>query len=135
MTLTTANVNAPWWVDCSDRQRRELLVVRDLDGGPVCAVMRPRTDNASDDQEALANLIALAPELYAQLAALVDMVRRCDAEMVGFPEAYCSDDEYDAALDDAQALLDLLDEAGWAAVAKPAPDAMGPAPAQRGGAA
>jgi len=135
MPLTTPNVKTPWWVDCHDRQQRELLVVRDLDGWPVCAVARPRTDNASDEQEALANLIALAPELYAQLATLVDMVRRCDAELTRFPEAYCSDDEYDAALDDAQALLDLLADAGWSAAAPLAPDAMASAPERMGEAA
>lgn len=108
MILKTPNNPAPWWVDGGD----EVIFIRDREGFAVCAMPRKDDVNERDEQDALAELIAMAPELFAQLHALTAMIRRCDAELIRVPEDFPNDYEYDAELDNAQALLDLLAESG-----------------------
>ena len=105
----TPVTNHPWWADPCD----EFAVIRDKDGKAVCMI--PRADDVNERlaQDAVAELIALAPELFCRLHELASMVHRCDPEYVHRLEVpHCTDGEWDVALDDAQALLDLLAESG-----------------------
>ena len=103
------STNHPWWSDIGD----DAIVIRDKDGDAVCAMPRKNDLQASQDQESTAELLAMAPELFVSLHALLDVMRRSDIELaqsLEFPA--CTGEEFDVALDDAQALVDLLAEAG-----------------------
>lgn len=97
----------PWYADI----REEVIVIRDRDGKWICSLPQA-VDQERGDQEATAQLLAMAPELFANLHALVDVMRRSDAEQVPFAGARTTDDEWDDALEDAQALLDVLADDG-----------------------
>lgn len=102
-------LNAPWWADPSD----EVIVIRDSHGDAVCVMRRPDDLQARDDQDAIAELLAMAPELAANLHALLDVLRRSDAELAqALDTPCCTEDEWCDARDEAQALLDLLAESG-----------------------
>lgn len=105
----TPATNHPWWADGGD----DVIVIRDRDGDSVFAMKRPDDANERINQEALAELIALAPELFVRLSELVHMVHRCDPAFVSqFDVPQSTDADWDVALEDAQALLDLLAESG-----------------------
>lgn len=100
------HTQAPWMAVAMDGGR----VVIDTAGAPVCAL----PDNLRRDAEEMAanaELIALAPELFSCVGDLVDalLALRGAAIVSGMPIDL---EGSDAALDDAQALLDLLAEAG-----------------------
>jgi len=99
----------PWWVDAGD----SLTFIRDRDGVAVCAIIRKDDINERLDQDAAAELLAMAPELFARLHELHDVNRRSDAEVAQSLEVpACTDDEWDAVMDESAALLDLLAESG-----------------------
>lgn len=79
-------------------------VISDLDGKPICLIphTRPPAETAAN-----VALITLAPELFRAVCDLVAVMRAADASMAG---ASCDRDDWDAALDDAQSLIDLLAE-------------------------
>ena len=105
----TPATNHPWWADVGD----DAIVIRDKDGAAVCEMQRPDDINARTEQDAVAELVALAPELFARLHELARMVHCCDPEYVMQLEVpHSTDADWDVALEDAQALLDLLAEAG-----------------------
>lgn len=102
-------MRTPWWADIGD----EAIVIRDCDGKAICVM--PRADGLQErhDQEAIAQLIAVSPELFADQHVLIDVMIRSDVER--FPDTElieCSEEEWDGALEEAQALLDLLAEDG-----------------------
>ena len=78
------------------------------DGYAVCAL--PAIVRTPDEQSANAELIAMAPNLLVRLAHLVDVMPRADAEFGSGEIVYV--DDYGAALEKAQTLLDLLAESG-----------------------
>jgi len=82
-----------------------------LDGRTVCAL--PTIVHSFAEQAANAELIAMAPDLLSSLAEIVDAVRRTSfARGLDDERPVMTDDEFDAALDEALALLDLLAEPG-----------------------
>jgi len=89
--------NAPWWADIGD----EAVTIRDKDGNAVWIAPRAEDVNEADRQAALAQLTAMAPELFINLSALVSVMRRS-----------CNDDERESALEDAVGTLNLLTESG-----------------------
>lgn len=102
-------LNTPWHAALGD----EYTAVRDIDGKVVCGMRRPDELQARDDHDAIAELLAMAPELFASLHALLDVMNRSDVELAPALETpCCTDEEWDDARDEAQALLDLLAEAG-----------------------
>jgi hypothetical protein len=99
----------PWWADIGD----EAIVIRDRDGKAICVM--PRADGLQEraDQEAHAQLLAVAPELFVGQHLLIDVMVRSDAENFPSPDlAECSSDEWDAALEESAALLGLLADEG-----------------------
>ncbi len=109
MNLKTKKYPAPWRVDAGS----DVVVIRDREGLAVCGMPLAFDVKASGEQAALAELLALAPELYVTLHQMTDMVRRMNAEYcMSLEQGQPTDDECDAVLDDAQMLLDLLAEAG-----------------------
>jgi hypothetical protein len=100
-------INPPWWHDKIEMSGTG--IIRAADGSVVCVLSAPNYENPAD-LEHNAALIALAPELGQALSALVSVMRKSDVEQS--PGADCDSEEWDAALDDAQSLLDLLAEDG-----------------------
>lgn len=99
----------PWWADVGD----DAIVIRDRDGKVICVM--PRADDVQEraDQEAHAQLLAVAPELFVGQHLLIDVMVRSDAENFPNPElAECDSDERGAALEEAAALLSLLADEG-----------------------
>lgn len=101
-----AQTNAPWWADKSD----EVTIIRGPEGDSICAMKRNTGDRLPEEQDANASLIALAPELFRSVCDLVSAMRKSDVEAA--PGESCPSDLWDDALEDAQALLDLLAEEG-----------------------
>lgn len=81
-------------------------VVVGPDGYAVCGL--PHIARTTDESTANAELIALAPELFRSICELVAVMRASDVE--ANPGKTCDSDAWDTALDDAQALIDLLAE-------------------------
>ncbi len=100
------NANAPWWADIGD----EAVTIRDKDGSSVWIAPRAEDVNEADRQAALAQLTAMAPELFISVAALVRCMTLSNVELENSESV--SGEEWDDALEDAQALLDLLTESG-----------------------
>lgn len=82
--------------------------VAGADGHAVCAL--PCFVRTVEEVAANADLIAMAPDLLYRLAWLVDVVRRSDVDLN--PEECVDSEEYDAALEEAESLLDMLAESG-----------------------
>lgn len=97
--------NAPWWADIGD----DVIVVRGSDGDSICALKRNTGDRLPEEQDANANLLAMAPEMFRSMNQLISLMRKSDAE---FADCGVNSEEWDAALEDAEALVDLLSEAG-----------------------
>lgn len=97
------HTKAPWIVGVWG----EGHIVLDADGAPVCA-MPGNLNRSAEEAAANAELVALAPELFRSVCELVAVMRASDVEVN--PGKSCDSDAWDAALDDAQALLDLLAE-------------------------
>jgi len=76
-------------------------VIRGLDSKPICSVphFRPHMETAAN-----VALIELAPELFRSVCELVAVMRASDVKAA----TTCTTDDWDAALDDAQSLIDLL---------------------------
>lgn len=99
----------PWWADIGD----EAIVIRDCDGKAICAMPRADDLQERDNQEAIAQLLAMAPEAFANLYALLDVMRRSDPELTeGTALSPCSDEDWLMALAEGQALIELLAEDG-----------------------
>lgn len=98
------HTQGPWMAVTMDGGR----VVLDTDGAPVCA-LPDNLKRSAEEMAANAELIALAPELFRSVGELVAMMRASDVEKVGCGIT-CDSDDWDAALEEAQALLDLLAE-------------------------
>lgn len=94
----------PWMAVDLDGGR---LVV-DTDGAPICAL--PTIKRSAEEVAANAELIALAPELFRAVCELVAVMRASDVESEPFQSL--DSDTWDAALDEAQALIDLLADEG-----------------------
>lgn len=97
------HTKAPWMAVAMEDGH----VVVGPDGYAVCGL--PHIARTTDEATANAELIALAPELFRSVCELVAVMRASDVE--ANPGKSCASDAWDAALDDAQALLDLLAEA------------------------
>ena len=78
------------------------------DGYAVCAL--PCIFRGVDEQAANAELIAMGPDLLYRLSALVKAARQIDS-FDAQVESY-NEDDYDAALEEAETLLALLAESG-----------------------
>lgn len=103
--MMAAYTNSPWWADKGD----EVTVIRGSDGDSICAMRRNSGDRLQEEQDANAALIAMAPEMFRSLHDLMRVMRKSDAEGA---EGGCCSDEWDGALEDAEALIDLLTEEG-----------------------
>lgn len=99
--------NAPWWADAISTD--DIVLIRDANGEAVAGLMKMTDLRSPEEQEANAELITLAPEMFASLNALIRVMRKSDAEN---SDQACDSEEWDAALEDAEALIDLLSEAG-----------------------
>jgi len=97
----------PWWHDKVEMSGTG--IIRAADGSVVCVLPAQNYDNPADLDHNAA-LIALAPELAKVVSDLASAMRKSDVEQS--PGAVCDSEEWDAALDDAQSLLDLLAEDG-----------------------
>lgn len=96
----------PWFKDGD----KEIIIIRGSDGDSIAAMRRATGDRLPEEQDANAALMYLAPELFRAVVDLVSVMRRTDVET---PHAdTCSGEEWDRALDDAQALIDLLADEG-----------------------
>lgn len=104
MTTYTA---PPWYMDGDDD---EIIIIRGSDGDSICAMRRATGDRLPNEQDANAALMYLAPELFRAVVDLVDVMSRSDIDTSS--ELICSEDDLDRALDDAQALIDLLADEG-----------------------
>jgi len=95
------NTQGPWIVCVADGG----YLITGGDGRTVCAL--PTICHSHREQAANAKLIAMAPDLLASLAEIVHSRRRADTGSLdaGFAA-------FAAAFEEAQALLDLLAEAG-----------------------
>lgn len=100
----TTHTKGPWIPHVADGGH---LVVGP-DGNAVCAL--PCFVRSVEEVAANAELIAMAPDLLYRLAELVRVMRSLDA-MNGNYSSY-QEDEYDAALEEAETLLELLAESG-----------------------
>lgn len=100
-------INPPWWHDKVEMSGTG--IIRAADGSVVCVLPAENYDDPAN-LERNAAVLALAPELGKALSVLVSVMRRSDVEQS--PGAVCDSEEWDAALDDAQSLLDLLAEDG-----------------------
>lgn len=98
------HTKGPWLACVSDGGH---LVVGP-DGYAVCAL--PSFVRGLDEQAANTELIAIAPDLLYRLAQLVSVVRRSDVENID--AGTVDSDEFDAALEEAETLLELLAESG-----------------------
>lgn len=96
------HTKAPWMAVTMEDD----YVVVGLDGYAICGL--PHIARTTDETKANAELIALAPELFRSVCELVAVMRASDVE--ANPGKSCDSDAWDAALDDAQALIDLLAE-------------------------
>jgi len=83
-------------------------IITGPDGYAVCAL--PCIVRTAEEQLANAELIAMAPDLLYRLAELVDVVRRSDVENIDANPV--DSDDWDAALEEAETLLQLLAESG-----------------------
>ena len=94
----------PVWME--DFPDDGVTVIRDLDGKPICLIphTRPPAETAAN-----VALITLVPELFRAVCELVAVMRASDAESMT-TDTGCNSDDWDAALDDAQSLIDLLAE-------------------------
>lgn len=104
--MVATYTNPPWYKDGND----EIIVIRGSDGDSICAMRRATGDRLPEEQDANAALIYLAPELFRAVCDLVSVMRRTDVETA--PSETVDSEEWDAALDDAQALIDLLSDEG-----------------------
>lgn len=98
--------NPPWWIDADD----EVIIIRGTDGDSICAMRRNTGDRLPEEQDANAALISLAPELFRAVSDLMRVMRASDIEQ-SVSEGVTGD-ELDEAIEEAQALIDLLAESG-----------------------
>ena len=101
-----AYTNGPWWADAT----ADVIVVRDSTGDSICGLNKVTGDRLPGEQEANAALISMAPELFRAVCELVDVMRSSDVEAK--PPRTCDSDDWDHALDEAEALIELLNEEG-----------------------
>lgn len=99
--------NPPWFKDGDE----EIIIIRGSDGDSICAMRRETGDRLPGEQDANAALMYLAPELFRAVVDLVAVMRKADAEAAPY-RGCVSSEEWDSALDDAQALIDLLADEG-----------------------
>jgi len=118
------NYPLPWYVDPG----RVSHTVRDSDGAPIVCLPPFEWDRSvpMEVQNKAAQLIALVPEILHNWLQLLDIMRRTDREFTNSLDVpLATDEEWDAALDDAQALFDLLgDEGVIASVLESAPSVI-----------
>ena len=89
--------------------------VRDRDGVPICALPPFEWSRAIDldAQRRCALLMSMAPELLQHFARLIDVMRRTDRELTSSQDLpITTDEEWNAALDDAGSLIVLLADEG-----------------------
>ncbi len=98
-----ANYTSPPWA--ADRPGHGLTAIRDKDGDVVCLIPHK---NSEEEVAGNAALVSLAPELFRSVHDLLMVMRKSDAEIGGT----CSGEEWDNAVDDAEALLEMLAEDG-----------------------
>lgn len=97
----------PWYKDSND----ETIIIRGSDGDSICAMRRATGDRLPAEQDANATLMYLAPELFRAVVDLVSVMRKSDVEVCGIGEV-CDSEKWDRAIDDAEALIELLADEG-----------------------
>lgn len=101
----------PWYADPG----RVSHTVRDSDGGALCCLppFEWARSISMEEQNKAAQLLALSPEILHSWLQLLDVMRRSDREFTqSLDVPVATDEEWDAALDDAQGLFDLLADDG-----------------------
>lgn len=104
-----AGYTQPAWL--AERGNDNYIAIRDFASGnviallPTDAAIRPQKETAGN-----AELIALAPELFRSVCELVAVMRDSDVELS--PGKSVESEIWDAAMDEAQVLIELLAESG-----------------------